>query len=64
MMVDESGKCQYCGGPSPNSYTCMECTLGWPRDKCKCENNGDYCDACFAWIEQRREVVAEAEMEQ
>lgn len=57
-MTNESGKCQYCGGASPNTYTCKTCVDGWPYNTCKCENNGDYCDACREWIELRREEVA------
>ena len=48
-------KCQYCGGPSERGYTCEACEKGWPYDKCKCENNGDFCESCEAYIEARRE---------
>ena len=49
--------CQYCGQPTVNTYTCQACRDGWPVNDCRCENNGDYCEACQAWIEYRREAV-------
>lgn len=48
--------CQYCKGPSFGGYTCEVCFTGWPREECRCENNGDYCEACAAWIEARQEA--------
>jgi hypothetical protein len=27
-------------------------------DKCRCENNGDYCDACDTFLDKRRADVA------
>lgn len=56
-MINESQKCQYCKGPSSDSYTCEVCDKGWPRESCSCENNGDYCVACESWIEYRRMSV-------
>lgn len=49
--------CQYCRQPSGDSYTCRECFEGWPHEYCRCENNGDYCPACEAFIEYRRQRV-------
>ncbi len=45
-------RCQYCGQPSAG-YTCTVCRSGWPSEHCTCENNGDYCPACLAWVEER-----------
>lgn len=62
-QINPDGKCQYCNGPSPGSYTCEICRRDWPHNSCRCENNGDYCDVCLAFIEYRSEQAAEAEME-
>jgi hypothetical protein len=56
-MINPTGKCQYCGGASPNTRTCKDCVDGWPYEKCRCENNGDYCWTCADYIEARREKV-------
>ncbi len=53
--------CQYCGAPSGESYTCATCTNGWPYEYCRCENNGDYCEACEKFIESRRAEVQGAQ---
>jgi hypothetical protein len=58
--MSEEMKCQYCGGPSPKGYTCDTCKDGWPIDDCRCENNGDYCDACYEWVEKRRANITPA----
>lgn len=50
----ENMKCQYCKAPSPGSFICKDCLAGWPWDACRCENNGDLCEACEEWIEMRR----------
>ena len=48
-------ECQWCGSLQ-DAYTCSECEAGWPRGACKCENNGDFCDACDEYVEQRTAV--------
>lgn len=53
--------CQYCGEPSGNSYTCDACSAGWPNSNCRCENNGDYCPACEAWISYRKAVASKSD---
>jgi len=56
--------CQYCGAETVKSYTCKECNETRPHaDRCRCENNGDYCDACYEWWESRREIAAQRSVE-
>jgi len=50
-------QCQYCKAPCEDSYTCTECNDGWPTESCRCENNGDYCEACETFIEFRQMCV-------
>ena len=47
--------CQYCGQPALG-FCCQECLETWPRKQCTCENNGDYCPACLAWVEERAKL--------
>ena len=56
-------KCQYCRAETEHGYTCEECKRTWPVDDCTCENNGDYCESCEAWLRKRRGEIEDDEPE-
>jgi len=57
-MLKELVKCQYCKQLTMRGYTCWGCENSIPWRDCCCENNGEYCEACQAWLEQRRAAVS------
>lgn len=46
--------CQYCGAETVRGrHTCADCAASWDSRRCRCANNGDYCDYCAQWIHER-----------